>query len=658
MHAGRLWLSGLARPVVFWGFVLCGALAPQSASTNPWNGKVVLQAFWWDAWNERFAQDWYTYLAKLAPRLRAMGFDGLWIPSPAKGNAGGNSMGYDIFDHYDLGEKDQKGTVATRFGDQDSLLRLVAVAHANGLEVYPDIVLNHVIGAEHDPNAPGDPFKRFRYAGFSGSQAGRWPKDHWNFHPNPDHDCTMGDWCEQHFGPDSCYLDATHGGGGNGESMRTQARQWFVWLTKKTGADGFRFDAVKHFPPWVIEDLLYNAMGDRIDYFAVGEFVGGSDQLDRWTGDVRNRAGTFDFPLREALAALVGAGGFFDMGSLPNHQQQNRLKTVPFINNHDTWRGAFWDSEPGSPRHDDRSGDWRRNSDELAPTIDPDDPRTDVAYAAAFAVDGSPVVYYEDLFVNSGPERFRADPETIAVRPYLANLIWAHQKLDFKDGAYKVRHQGSSDLLVIERSGKALIGLNDHGLEAVSARVQTDFGPHARLHDYSGATTAELVTDAQGSVQVTVPAMSYTIWAPVGVEGGFDPPRRRTVQEFQLDDDLGDSSGRSPGYGGRIRAGDHRTAGAVWAAAGTLIEIALYTEGERNVEIVVDHPDPRGAKSRTHGRHQQHGVASNETPARLEFVAEREGYQQISAQLTDDQQSPTRAYVKVTYEAPATTERF
>ena len=135
-----LWLNA-GIPAVLWA--------------NPWNGKVVLQAFWWDCWNANYPQDWYTYLAKLAPRLRALGFDGLWIPSPAKGNAGVNSMGYDIFDHYDLGEKDQKGTVATRFGAKDSLLRLIAVAHANGLEVYPDIVLNHVIGGEADPQAPG-----------------------------------------------------------------------------------------------------------------------------------------------------------------------------------------------------------------------------------------------------------------------------------------------------------------------------------------------------------------------------------------------------------------------------------------------------------------------------------------------------------------------
>jgi alpha-amylase len=356
-----------------------GVLAPQPLRANPWNGKAVLQAFWWDAWNAKYPQDWYTYLAKLAPRLRELGLDGIWIPSPAKANSGTNSMGYDIFDHYDLGDKDQKGTVATRFGSKDSLLRLVAVAHANGLQVYPDIVLNHVSGGEQDPQAPDDKFKKFRYVGFAGPDRGRWAKDHWNFHPNPDHQCTGGEICQQSFGPDVCYLDAEHGGGGNGRYMRDKAREWFVWLTKQMGVDGFRFDAVKHYESYVVEDLLYNAMGNRLDYFAVGEYVGSQQQLDAWADQVQNRSGTFDFPLREALAHIVEAGGFFDMGSLPNYQQKNRLKTVPFVNNHDTWRGAHWDSEPGSLSHDDRSGDWRQNREELAPTIDPDNPRADVA---------------------------------------------------------------------------------------------------------------------------------------------------------------------------------------------------------------------------------------------------------------------------------------
>ena len=635
----------------------CAALFPASTWGNPWNGKVVLQAFWWDCWNKNYPQDWYSYLAKLSPRLRELGFDGIWIPSPAKGNAGTQSMGYDIFDHYDLGDKDQKGTVATRFGDKDSLLRLIAVAHANGLEVYPDIVLNHVIGGEADPAAPDDKFKRFRYRGFSTHINGRWPKDHWNFHPNPDHSCTSGDWCEQHFGPDICYLDMEHGGGGNGGYMRDRGREWLVWLTKQLGVDGFRFDAVKHYPAYVVEDLLFNALGKRIDYFAVGEYVGNRQQLDSWAVETSNRAGTFDFAFREALAEIVEAGGLFDMGSLPNFQQKNRIKTVPFVNNHDTWRGSYWDSEPGSNAHDDRLGDWRRNSGELAPTIDPDNPRADVAYAAAFAVDGSPMVYYEDLFVNHGTARFKADPAAHPTRDYLVNLVWCHQKLQFKDGAYKIRYQGSPDLLVVERSGKALIGLNDHGSRWLSIRVQTDFGPRVKLHDYSGAVANDAETDENGHFEISVPPMGYCVWGPAGVSGGFVPAPRRTVQVFELDDDLGDGGSPAPGYGGKIQSNDYRNAGSVWAAAGSIMKVRVYTDEDRSLELRVAKPGLSGEKSNTEG-HYKAGQTSRDTPVYFEFKTDREGYHQLSAKIIEAGQPPTRAFIKVEYEAPAISDKF
>jgi alpha-amylase len=649
---GSLWVALLVLSLPF--------LQVGPTLANPWNGKVVLQGFWWDAWNANYPYDWYTFLAKLSPRLRAMGIDGIWIPSPSKADSGENSTGYDIFDHYDLGDKLQKSRVGTRFGTKDSLLRFIAVAHSNGLEIYPDIVLNHTSGGQEDPQALGrDKYKRFRYVGFAGPEAGRWPKDHWNFHPNPDHYCEWDDRCKQDFGPDNCFLDQDHHGGGNGKYMRDHAREWFVWLAKQTGADGFRFDAVKHFPPYVVEDLLYNAMGNRLDYFAVGEYVEyRKDILDGWADSTMNRSGTFDFALHEALSSLVEAGGFFDMGQLPNHQQNNRQKTSPFVNNHDTWRGAFWDSKPGSSHHDDRDGDWRRNERELAPTIDPDNPRTDVTYAAAFAVDGSPTVYYEDLFVNYGPDRNAADPKTIAARPYVTNLIWAHQKLDFKEGAYRVRHQGSQDLLIIERSGKAIIGLNDHGNEWQSAWVETDFGPKVKLHDYSGAVARDLKTDNNGWVNVSVPPMGYVILGPSGIKGGFSPRPRRTVQEFQLADDLGDASPQSLGYGGNISSEDFRTAGSVWAAQGTRVKIWVFTDGERNVILQVHAPDDQGNKSHSSGVNTIEGHTSNDTSIVLEFDASREGYHQLCARLTDAAQEPTRAYIKVEYEAPAESIKF
>lgn len=630
-----------------------------SAHGNPPNGKVVLQAFWWDCRNDRFPNDWYTYLAKLAPRLRGLGFDGIWTPSPCKGMSGGFSMGYDVFDHYDLGEKDQHGTVSTRFGTKDSFLRLIAVAHANGLEVYPDVVLNHVIGGKEDQRAWGDKHKKFRYVGFGETEGGRWAKNWQNFHPNPNHACSTGEICEQSFGPDICYRDAAHGGGEDGRYMRDQARRWFVWFRKQTDADGFRFDAVKHFPPYVVEDLLYNAMGDRRDYFAVGEFIGSQHQIDGWCDETQNRCGTFDFALRGALADLVEAGGYFDMSSLPSRQQKNRLKTVPFINSHDSWHGAFWDSSgSGSVSHDDRDGDWRKNNSETILTIDVDNPRADVAYAAAFAVDGSPMVFYEDLFENHGAERFKADPESHATRNFIENLVWCHQKLNFKDGEYKVRHQRSQDLLIIERSKRALIGLNDNGKDWLSAWVETDFGPNERLHDYSGANRDDRNTDNNGWFEVWVPPMGYVVWGPAGVTGGFSPPARRTAQEFQLDNDLGDSRDRSLGYGGRVCAAEFRTAGSVWVAANTTVNVNVYCDGERDLEVRAYNPSADGSKSKSDNHHTESGKASNGAAVTLDFTAEREGYYQLAAKLTDNSQKPTRAYVKVNYQAPAKSGKF
>jgi alpha-amylase len=630
--------------------VACGlgiAAFASIACANPWNGQVVFQAFWWDLENQTYPQNWYTYLAKLAPRLREIGFDGMWIPSPAKGASGGFSMGYDPFDQYDLGDKNQRQTLATKFGTKDQLLRLIAVAHANGLEVYPDIVINHMNGGAEDPHARDNRFKRFQYQGFAGPTAGRWGKSHNDFHPNHGHECTAGELCGELFGgPDVCYLDPNHGGGGGGRYMRNQVRAWMVWLTKQLGADGYRFDAVKHFPAYVVEDVLFNAKGGSIKYFCAGEYVVGKGEtapLDRWVDATQGRCGTFDFSYRAALLDMINGNGFFDMGSLPNFQQLARLKTVPFINSHDTWRGPFHDSNEG---------------DELLPTINPDDPRADIAYAATFAIDGSPVVFYEDLIVNFGNNRLKQTPQTVQFRDYLVNLIWAHQKLNFKDGAYRVPFQGSPDLLVLERAGKALIALNDNGAASQSATVQTSFGPHVRLHDYSGSNPDDLTTDGQGRLTISVPKMSYAIFGPAGIGGDFNPPKRRTTQEFQLDDDLGDARDSALGYGGKIEPEMFRTAGAIWAAAGTPVKVEVFTDGARQVEVRVLHPDPSGAKSDSSGHHDRSGSTSNAEPLVLEFVAEREGYHQLTARLTDADEAPTRAYLKVSYEAPAQSDKF
>ena len=55
-----------------------------------------------------------------AKGLKEMGIDSIWLPPAHKGMDGTDSTGYDSNDLYDLGEFDQKGSVATKYGTRRS----------------------------------------------------------------------------------------------------------------------------------------------------------------------------------------------------------------------------------------------------------------------------------------------------------------------------------------------------------------------------------------------------------------------------------------------------------------------------------------------------------------------------------------------------------
>jgi glycosidase len=80
------------------------------------------------------------------PEVAEAGYTSLWLPQPAKGASGGFSVGYDPLDRFDLGDRNQAGTVATRYGTRGDLLRLVEKAHRFGLRIYFDNVMAHNAG--------------------------------------------------------------------------------------------------------------------------------------------------------------------------------------------------------------------------------------------------------------------------------------------------------------------------------------------------------------------------------------------------------------------------------------------------------------------------------------------------------------------------------
>ena len=581
--------------------------------------RVVLQAFWWYYWNNNYPHGWANYLAEIAPRLKALGVDAVWIPPTTKDNA--RNVGYSVFDHYDIGDKYQKGSLGTRVGDKDELIRMIAVMHANGIEVIQDIVLNHIDNAGSATGAGGQDlyplnngyndgttngYKNFRYVSYITpasaetaanylNRSGRWLKNWPNFYPNQYNACCTNDINSVYFGPDISYESNAYGQSSctgcynpaqSSNYMRDNARNWLIWLKKQTGVDGFRFDAVKHFPAYVVQDLLWNTQNNAgwasgtDNMFSVGEWVGGSGELDNWCNAVQNRSGTFDFSLRNGLYGIISGSGSFDMGSLPGYQQGNRWRTVPFVNNHDTFRPQL-----------NSSGNyigWNTGS-ELAPHIDPFDPRLSVVYAVACAVDGNPQIFFEDLFNVNNSKRFIHTPTNttdLPVRADLENILWCHQNLRFKEGAYKVRWQ-AQDLLVIERSGKALICANDSWANWQDPiGVQTDFPDGTQLKDYSGAAGTSIRTVyGGGKANLSVPPCNgtasrrgYSIWAPVGINTNYNNAAIPNSQEWELADDLGDSDASSLKQGGKLPGNStaERTAGKIFCESGKLVTINLY----------------------------------------------------------------------------------
>jgi alpha-amylase len=676
--------------------LLC-TLAPFSSSAqNPWNGKVVFQGFWWDYWNNNYPNGWSNYLTDLAPRLRDIGIDGVWIPPSVK-NASTSSNGYSPFDHYDLGDKYQKGSLKTRLGSKDELLRLVGVMHANGIDVIQDVVFNHMDNAGSssgaggsDPaanNGDGNTYKNFRYVSYSKpatdesatdylGRNGRWPKNWPNFHSNAGHVCNTGDWCAAWFGPDICYYTGAYGQSSNAtfnptegtDHMRNGARNWFVWMKKQTGVDGFRLDAVKHFPHWATQDFLYNVKysagwaNGGANMFAVGEYVGSATEQDTWINNVKTSnggtedlVGTFDFSLRQAVKNMVSGGGAYDLGSLPAAQQGNRTRTVPFVNNHDTFR-------PTKDANGNYTG-WDGANELGGGHIDPYDPRLAVAYAVTFAVDGSPQVFFEDLFnLGNTAKRYTHLPTSatdLPVRDDIANIIWCHQKLNFKKGSYKVRWQ-AADLLLIERGYKAgpeasyaIIGMNDNWNTWQSANIQTDFGPNRQLHDYSGANASDIWTDASGRVTIWVPPCDgsnlrrgYCIWGPAGVTGGFAPAQRSTTQEWEMDDDLGDNHASSLKQGGALPAASTalRYAGKVFDETGKTITINVYPNNSTYSLTVGIYNNSDALLTSTSGT----GTLT------LSYTPASTGFYKIKVRNTSTANPSQKFWVKAAYTAPKT----
>lgn len=260
---------------------------------------VMFQAFYKDVPEGGV---WYDTIRGEAGDLKAAGFTHFWFPPPTKGASGGYSMGYDLYDNYDLGNYDQKGTVETRFG---SLAELQAAAAACE-NVILDLVANHMMGAEKQSRDPVD--GNWYWQGFEYVHDRFW-KSAMDFHPGHPDGGDLPEGGDYILGEDVCH---------NSQYMVDGQLEWARWMKETVGnVSGFRLDAAKHFS-W----NMSKALGGVAD--CIGEFWDGKDRISQWTGYTGNYA--YDFPLYYALqdnaAELDGAG----LGS----------RGITFVANHDT----------------------------------------------------------------------------------------------------------------------------------------------------------------------------------------------------------------------------------------------------------------------------------------------------------------------------------
>lgn len=331
------------------------------------NNKTLIQFFEW--YLPADGQHW-NRAAEQAVRLRDLGITDVWLPPAYKGQAGREDVGYGVYDLYDLGEFEQKGTVPTKYGTRDEYLMAIHSLHKAGLGVLADIVLNHRMGADE-----AEDVQATMYAGNNRTQSasGQETVRAWTKFTFPgrggkysdfvwDHNCFDGvDWDDRRKNH-GVYGFAGKGWDGevdseNGnydylmgadldmsnQAVRDELDRWGKWYLETTGVDGVRIDAVKHigfsyFTHWL--GRLRQESGKEI--FAVGEYwkddVGA---LRHYLDQSQNVMSLFDVPLHFNFCRLSCANGGFDLSRMFANTLVGQCpdKAVTFVDNHDTQPG-------------------------------------------------------------------------------------------------------------------------------------------------------------------------------------------------------------------------------------------------------------------------------------------------------------------------------
>lgn len=448
-----------------------------------------------------------------AKRLAAMGINALWLPPASKGASGADSRGYDTYDLYDLGEFDQKGTVATRYGTREELLEAIKAIHEAGMQVYADIVLNHLIGADETEKTKvrkvdaenrneftSDAFEtdthtRFTYPG----RKGKYSQFVWT------NQCFSGIDCEEENGECCIYSiqneygelweDVVGDEKGNFDylmgadidfrnpAVRDELKRWGEWLLQTTQIDGFRLDAAKHITPGFFKDWLdHMRTFTKKELFAVGEYWA-PEQLDTMLAFIEATEGKlslFDAPLHSNLYHASKSGKEYDLRNIFNNTllQAKPFLAVTVVGNHDTQPGQIMEAT---------LQDWFKP----------------LAYALILLREqGYPCVFYPDLY-GAAYDDVKLEPV-----PGLDKLITARDKYAY--GAQRDYFEEPNCIGWTREEGCAVVLSNGDAGSRHMEIGQRHAGK--QFADLLGKQTDRVTIDDKGWATFTCSPGSVSVW--------------------------------------------------------------------------------------------------------------------------------------------------
>lgn len=334
---------------------------------------VMMQAFEWDSPADG---GYYKFLKENAKKIKDAGIDALWLPPMCKGG-GDQDVGYGIYDLWDLGEFDQKGTVRTKYGTKEELLEAIDELHKNNIKVYADVVLNHKGNADFEEefmarmvdqnNRAKDVSEDMKIKAWTGfdfpGRAGKYSNFVWHYYhfTGVDYDANtdtkaifrvLGDgkyWDEGVSDEKGNFdylmnadIDHSH------PEVKEEIFKWVDWFMDQTGVDGFRYDALKHISDEFIYDLSNHIMEKKKeDFYLFGEYWQYDDgQIDGYLDDTDWKIDLFDVPLHFHMQEASKSNGNYDMRNIFNNTvvENHPLQAVTFVDNHDSQPGQSLDS--------------------------------------------------------------------------------------------------------------------------------------------------------------------------------------------------------------------------------------------------------------------------------------------------------------------------